>query len=54
MSENPDEDDNIIQYLDPEEPGTETAQSPAAEAIGDEWEQHKKSLAAFLDSLTQQ
>ena len=48
MSENPDEDNNIIRHLDPEEPGTETLQSPGAEALGDELEQHKKSLAGFL------
>lgn len=48
MSENPDEDDNIIRHLDPEEPGTNTIQSPGAEAVGNELEQHKKSLAGFL------
>ena len=48
MSENPDEDDNIIPHFDPEEPGTETLQSPGAEALGDELEQHKKSPACFL------
>ena len=34
--------------MDPEEPETETLQSPGAEALGDELEQHKKSLAGFL------
>ena len=34
--------------MDPEEPGTETLQSPEAEVLGDESEQHKKSLAGFL------
>ena len=48
MSENPDEDDNIIWHLDPEEEGTETLQSPRAEALGDELEQHKKSPTGFL------
>lgn len=48
MSEKPDEDDNIIWHLDPEELGTETVQSPGAKAVGNELEQHKKSLAGFL------
>ena len=48
MSENADDDDNIIRHLDPEEPGTETEQSPGAEVVCDELEQHKKSLAGFL------
>ena len=48
MTENPDENDNIIRHLDPEEPGTETIQLLGAEAVGDALEQHKKSLAGFL------
>ena len=48
MSENLVGDDNIIQHLDPEEPGTENVQSPGAGAVGDELEQHKKSLAGIL------
>ena len=48
MSENPDEDDNIIRHLDPEELGTETLKSLGAEALGDELRQHKKSRAGFL------
>ena len=35
MTENPDEDDQIIRHFDPEEPGTETVQSLGAEAVGD-------------------
>jgi len=48
LLENPNKDDNIIRHLDPEEWETETIQSPGVEALGDELEQHKKSLGGIL------
>ena len=48
MTENLNEDDNIIRHLDPEDQRIESVQLPGGEAVGDELEQHKKSLAGFL------